>query len=1165
MSPTKLLHRTWRRLLPRLEAWKDRRRMPLARIEAELAQTRRQLESLQRIERQLSHSSLQIDFLSRHGASYLGAGIALTHLPDETPIFINSNDYGSPMNFLSGGRYEDDNLDVLLSFVDESTCFVDVGANLGYFALRIAQRLRDSPGRVLAFEPQPGLVELMRRTLHLNGLSHRVEVFPCALSDRDGSAVLEMPVGHLGGAHIPTVLTARWQGKQSGATERREIELRSLDGLMPGDFRCDLVKIDVEGHELSVLRGMRQTLARSPRATVLFEKMIRSFGDETGIWDFCAQLGMAVYGVGEAATLVPLHSAEALARWDRGYALATRDPEVARQLNRRRFRITPRQLHLRGDIRLDKGSDGPAVDIEGREVLAFGPYWSLSAGRWRLRLSGHLDAPIDVLIKARVGQFEIARLRLEPGRSEAEFHCEHELVKFECVLHTIERGLVRLRLQALHFERIDGPSPDALRAAEAAANLAEPGPPVLVLPPVEADVPAQSRAKVSTRRLPRVAVVSNCQGGSMSLALQAFLGGRVPPVHYVGWASLENPALLVPPLRELAAHHDTVLVQPTFAKRLLPLVPDLAAQIALFPAVRFTAFHPDLCYVIRREPSERVSGPMGPYHSSIAFHAWRAGMSTREALEYFDDETYQALRFHDYWDAARRTLLDEGLAADLPLDALLERWQRSGCFMHTHNHPKISAVADVARAVLERQGIELPALDPGAFLHDPLAGGEVWPVYPELAKRLGIAGSYQFKATNGDHELRSPVRLLDLETLVEQSFQLYDSYGRDALDSDRAFSARYAAVFGANARRRGRIVVPENAGAPTRPHPYQDLPAYRFWRQAVSERRSIEVDPVRPRFTIPAHARIATAGSCFAQHISRALARRGCGYLVAEPAPAGLDAADAAARQYGLYSARYGNLYTARQLLQLLRRATGREVSAEPAWQRPDGRWADPFRPSIEPEGFATIEDLEADRRAHLAAVREMFAGLDVFVFTLGLTEAWVSRVDGAVFPIAPGVIAGSFDPARHAFVNFDVADVVADLEAFVTELRALNPTARLVLTVSPVPLAATFEDCHVLTATTASKAVLRAAAQALCTRTSGCDYFPSYEIVTGPQGRGIYYAEDLRTITVAGVEQVMRLFFRHYVPDAPAAAPDAELLEEARQLDRVVCEESRLDAGARH
>ncbi|MGK3891080.1 hypothetical protein, partial [Enterococcus faecium] len=85
---------------------------------------------------------------------------------------------------------------------------------------------------------------------------------------------------------------------------------------------------------------------------------------------------------------------------------------------------------------------------------------------------------------------------------------------------------------------------------------------------------------------------------------------------------------------------------------------------------------------------------------------------------------------------------------------------------------------------------------------------------------------------------------------------------------------------------------------------------------------------------------------------------------------------------------------------------SGREVPAEPAWQRPDGRWADPFRPSIEPEGFATIEDLEADRRAHLAAVREMFAGLDVFVFTLGLTEAWVSRVDGAVFPIAPGVIA---------------------------------------------------------------------------------------------------------------------------------------------------------------
>ena len=51
-------------------------------------------------------------------------------------------------------------------------------------------------------------------------------------------------------------------------------------------------------------------------------------------------------------------------------------------------------------------------------------------------------------------------------------------------------------------------------------------------------------------------------------------------------------------------------------------------------------------------------------------------------------------------------------------------------------------------------------------------------------------------------------------------------------------------------------------------------------------------------------------------------------------------------------------------------------------------------------------------------AVREMFERLDVFVFTLGLTEAWRSRIDGAVYPLAPDVVAGKMGQAAHEFVN---------------------------------------------------------------------------------------------------------------------------------------------------
>jgi hypothetical protein len=121
---------------------------------------------------------------------------------------------------------------------------------------------------------------------------------------------------------------------------------------------------------------------------------------------------------------------------------------------------------------------------------------------------------------------------------------------------------------------------------------------------------------------------------------------------------------------------------------------------------------------------------------------------------------------------------------------------------------------------------------------------------------------------------------------------------------------------------------------------------------------------------------------------------------------------------------------------------------------------------------------VQAQRGAHLAAVRRMFETLDVFVFTLGLTEAWRSRVDGSVYPLAPGVAGGSFDPARHEFVNFPVDEVRADMAEFVHELRKVNRRCRIVLTVSPVPLIATYEPRYVLVSTAYSKAVLRVAAE---------------------------------------------------------------------------------------
>ena len=320
-------------------------------------------------------------------------------------------------------------------------------------------------------------------------------------------------------------------------------------------------------------------------------------------------------------------------------------------------------------------------------------------------------------------------------------------------------------------------------------------------------------------------------------------------------------------------------------------------------------------------------------------------------------------------------------------------------------------------------------------------------------------------------------------------------------------------------------------------HPYDGLPDYAYWRRAVGNVPDDQLDPVvDPPFRIGPRDQVATAGSCFAQHIGRYLKASGCAYLVTEPPHPLLTPNAQFATGFGLFTARYGNVYTARQLVQLFERAFGRFTPAEDVWR--DGpRFIDPFRPNIQPGGFNSAREYEDDRQRHFAAVRKAFETLDVFVFTLGLTEAWRARADGAVFPVCPGVSGGVFDPAQHEFVNFGVDEVAADLKTFIASLRAINRRAKLILTVSPVPLAATAEKRHVLASTVYSKSVLRVAAETMSRGYADVAYFPSYEIISSGFA-GNYFAADKRSVTEEGVAHVMAAFSRHYLPRETVVAP---------------------------
>lgn len=682
----------------------------------------------------------------------------------------------------------------------------------------------------------------------------------------------------------------------------------------------------------------------------------------------------------------------------------------------------------------------------------------------------------------------------------------------------------------------------------------------------------RSRTLIETLPQPskKISIFTNCQGSNLGRCIQALTGTRPPSFAFVPVENIREPERGLDTVRKALAENDVVLMQPLYADAISPLLPELSQKLLLFPSISFPAFQPDQCYVRIKGTFSEVSGPLGPYHSSIAYYAWRAGMSAQQAADLFCDGVYQQLRFYDYWDSATQAMLEEGERCGMPLEGLLKQWRTRGCFMHSPNHPKLFVVADIARQVMQQLDITALPIDPLEVVWDNLADTSIWPVYPEIARRIGIEGSYVFKGNNPGLPSKAPIVSYDLEAFIARSFEAYAQYSqKHEISCNRAFTARYQEVFDSKkltTRTVSSSLTKEksNPASGTRKHPYADLPARQFWKQAIQKVAAGEVDPVGPAgFVIEPITRVATAGSCFAQHISHRLKQRGFNYLQSESVPVTLSPAEATRQHYGVYSARYGNVYTPRQLLQLLARACGEFTPAEPAWLRPDGTLADPFRPEIAPDGFADLDALVSARTEHLGAVRRMFETAEVFVFTLGLTEAWRSKTDGAVFPLAPGVVAGEMDASRYEWVNFGIAEVMADLDAFIVKLAAINPSVKLLLTVSPVPLAATYDDTHVLAATTYSKSVLRVAAAEMAKRHLHCFYFPSYEIITGNFNRGAYYDSDLRSVNSAGVDHVMRLFFSHYAPAAIGMAADPELLQEAHDNYRIVCEEELLVGGA--
>jgi len=150
------------------------------------------------------------------------------------------------------GTYERDRQQQLTQLLRSGDCFLDIGANVGFYSL-LASRIVGKEGCVHAFEPFPRNVEYITRHIEMNRITN-IEIHPIALSDGEDRRM---------SFSISTNPSAGHLSENSDGPEQISVPVAALDSLWRKSAfpSPSMMKIDVEGAEYSVLNGGKEMIA----------------------------------------------------------------------------------------------------------------------------------------------------------------------------------------------------------------------------------------------------------------------------------------------------------------------------------------------------------------------------------------------------------------------------------------------------------------------------------------------------------------------------------------------------------------------------------------------------------------------------------------------------------------------------------------------------------------------------------------------------------------------------------------------------------------------------------------------------------------------------------------------------------------------------------------
>lgn len=195
--------------------------------------------------------------------------IGITKIETGQKIYIDRNDVSLAPHLVLDGRWEPAVASWLLKNYNPATVFLDIGANFGYFSILLGSVVdSDAGGKVYAFEPNPHMVELLTKSVNINGFGNRITVVPEAVGDKSEALPLyESTEGLFGSTTLLESPTSK------NLRNDKVINVDTLDAIIERlDIKnVSLIKMDIEGFEEKAFKGMQRIFSENKSLKMIME------------------------------------------------------------------------------------------------------------------------------------------------------------------------------------------------------------------------------------------------------------------------------------------------------------------------------------------------------------------------------------------------------------------------------------------------------------------------------------------------------------------------------------------------------------------------------------------------------------------------------------------------------------------------------------------------------------------------------------------------------------------------------------------------------------------------------------------------------------------------------------------------------------------------------